>query len=128
MSSPFLGIPEEQWLASNRLAFAVYDRYPVSPGHALVIPRREVPDWLAASQDERSALIDLVGDVLAILQRERSPDGFNVGFNLGNAAGQTVGHLHVHVIPRYAGDVDDPTGGVRGVIPGKANYLKSTKI
>jgi diadenosine tetraphosphate (Ap4A) HIT family hydrolase len=66
----------------------------------------------------------LVDDVLALLRAEHDPDGFNVGFNLGVAAGQTVEHLHVHVIPRYDGDVDDPTGGVRGVIPGKANYLR----
>ncbi|HEY8465647.1 MAG TPA: HIT family protein [Solirubrobacterales bacterium] len=123
-SSPFLEIPSDRWLASNELAFAIYDKFPVTPGHALVITRRVVADWEAATPDERRAVMSLVDDVMGILRREHSPDGINVGFNVGSAAGQTVPHLHVHVIPRYWGDVDDPVGGVRHVIPSKANYLK----
>jgi diadenosine tetraphosphate (Ap4A) HIT family hydrolase len=122
--SPFLRVAAAERIAANEMAFAIYDGYPVSPGHALIIPFRVVSDWSAASAPERAALIALVDEVIALLERERHPDGFNVGFNIGEAAGQTVPHLHVHVIPRYSGDMDDPTGGVRHVIPDKANYLR----
>ena len=121
--SPFLEIPEAEWLAENDVAFAIRDRFPVSEGHSLVVTRRLVPDWRAASEAERHAVMSLVDDVIEILERLKRPDGFNVGFNAGEAAGQTVPHLHVHVIPRYVGDVEDPRGGVRHVIPSKGNYL-----
>jgi diadenosine tetraphosphate (Ap4A) HIT family hydrolase len=125
-NSPFLAIPQSEWIASNPKAFAIWDRYPVNPGHALVIPRRLVASWFDADAHEQVALLELVNVVKQYLDatlRPR-PDGYNVGFNAGEAAGQTVMHLHVHVIPRYAGDVEDPTGGVRHVIPEKANYLR----
>lgn len=121
--SPFLDIPASRWLASNRSAFAVEDAFPASPGHCLVIPRRVFGTWWEATREERSDLFDLVDEVKARLDRERHPDGFNVGFNAGAAAGQTVDHLHVHVIPRYAGDALDPRGGVRHAVPGRGNYL-----
>lgn len=123
--SPFLEVPEGDWLASNDLAFAFLDRFPVSPGHVLVVTRRVVPTWFEATAEEQNALIALVGQVRRILDARLSPkpDGYNVGFNAGTAAGQTVAHVHVHVIPRYLGDVPDPRGGVRYVIPEKANYL-----
>lgn len=122
-ASPFLAIDPEKWVGSNELAFAVRDRYPVSPGHTLVIPRRPVPDWWSTTPQERTALLALVEQVTEDLRADLRPDGFNVGLNDGIAAGQTVFHLHVHVIPRYAGDVADPRGGVRHVIPDKGNYL-----
>ncbi len=122
--SPFLEISPADWLAFNELAFAVRDRYPVSPGHTLVITRRVVPDWFSATADEQSAVLALVADVKRKLDAELHPDGYNIGFNAGAAAGQTVMHLHVHVIPRYRGDMDDPRGGVRHVIPSKGNYLR----
>ncbi|TKC96491.1 DEAD/DEAH box helicase family protein [Polyangium fumosum] len=125
MSSPFLGIPPSHWLASNPLAFAVPDLYPVSPGHTLVIPRRLIATWFDATPEEQAAIFQLVDEVKRKLDAERSPDGYNIGINAGEAAGQTVMHLHVHVIPRYRGDVDDPRGGVRHVIPGKGNYLEN---
>src|SRR5262245_12215147 len=121
--SVFLEVPESAWLASNDLAFAIADRHPVSPGHTLVIPRRPAVDWFAATDDERRAILALIDVVVQRLDDELHPDGYNVGFNAGTAAGQTVMHLHVHVIPRYAGDVADPRGGIRHVIPGKGNYL-----
>ena len=121
--SPFLSIPAPEWLASNESAFAVADRFPVSPGHALVVPRRVIATWWEATDEERAGILSLVDEVKRQLDAERRPDGYNVGFNAGAAAGQTVGHLHVHVIPRYRGDVPDPRGGVRHVIPGKGNYL-----
>ncbi|AUX42550.1 hypothetical protein SOCE26_039830 [Sorangium cellulosum] len=123
MASPFLEAPESSWVASNSLAFALRDRFPVSLGHTLVIPRRVVATWFEASAEERIALFDLVDVVKRQLDEELRPDGYNIGINAGEAAGQTVMHLHVHVIPRFRGDVDDPRGGVRHVIPGRGNYL-----
>jgi diadenosine tetraphosphate (Ap4A) HIT family hydrolase len=124
MTSPFLERPESEWIASNDLAFAVRDGYPVSPGHTLVVPKRLIPTWFDATPAERQAIFALVDEVKRQLDAsEPKPDGYNVGINCGPAAGQTVMHLHVHVIPRFEGDVPDPTGGVRHVIPGKGNYL-----
>ncbi len=94
----------------------LWDSFPVSPGHALLVTRRHVADWFSASSDERRALIDDLEVARAVIQAGHSPDGFNIGINIGAAAGQTVPHLHVHLIPRYAGDVDDPRGGVRHVL------------
>ncbi|HRE89787.1 MAG TPA: DEAD/DEAH box helicase family protein, partial [Myxococcota bacterium] len=125
MSSPFLERPESDWIASNALAFALFDGYPVSPGHALIIPRRLVPTWFDASREEQRALMELVEVVKARLDRDYRPDGYNVGINVGEAGGQTVWHLHVHLIPRYRGDMDDPRGGVRHVIPWKGNYKRA---
>lgn len=120
--SPFLQLPRERWVASNALAFAVRDAFPVSPGHTLLVPRRLVVTWFEATREEQHALLDLLDEVKRGLDAELQPAGYNVGFNAGAAAGQTVMHLHVHVIPRYAGDMADPRGGVRGVIPGKQRY------
>ncbi|WPB76021.1 DEAD/DEAH box helicase family protein [Archangium violaceum] len=126
MSSPFLKVPESEWVASNTLAFAIRDPYPVSTGHTLVIPRRLVANWFDATPEEQRALFDLVDVVKRGLEESTArPDGYNIGINVGTAAGQTVLHLHVHVIPRYRGDMADPRGGVRHVIPGKGNYLVS---
>jgi superfamily II DNA or RNA helicase/diadenosine tetraphosphate (Ap4A) HIT family hydrolase/HKD family nuclease len=126
--SPFLLIAEDDWVGSNELAFAVRDRFPVSPGHTLVVPRRHIASWWQATPAERAALLDLVEEVKHALDDDRRPDGYNIGFNDGAAAGQTVGHLHVHVIPRYAGDMADPRGGVRHVIPAKGNYVAPTSV
>ena len=110
--------------ATPPLAYAIRDNYPVSPGHTLIIPHRHIPTWFDATRDEHLAILDLIDQVRAdLLATPNPPDAFNIGINSGPAAGQTVPHLHVHVIPRYTGDVDDPRGGVRFVIPHKANYL-----
>jgi len=126
--SVFLEVPEAAWVCSNALAFAFRDRFPVTPGHTLVVTRRVTPDWFTATDDERAAVFALIAEVKRQLDEEldeqRRPHGYNVGFNVGEAAGQTVPHLHVHVIPRRRGDMDDPRGGVRHVIPSKANYLR----
>ncbi|MFO0651488.1 MAG: DEAD/DEAH box helicase family protein [Polyangiales bacterium] len=124
-TSPFLALHEREHVAANALAFAVRDRHPVSPGHTLVVPRRLVATWFDATRDEQLAILDLVDDVKRRLDEELRPDGYNVGFNVGAAAGQTVMHLHVHVIPRFAGDMDDPRGGVRHAIPSKGNHLRA---
>jgi len=124
VSSPFLDVGPDRWIASNEWAFALPDRFPVSPGHSLIITRRLVATWWEATDDERRGILSLVDEVRRILDDQYPrPDGYNVGFNAGDAAGQTVPHLHVHVIPRYRGDMSDPRGGVRHVIPWRGNYL-----
>ena len=122
--SVFLELPRSTWVASNDLAFAIRDNYPVTEGHTLVITRRVVATWFDATPDEQRAVLALVDEVKAELDRALNPDGYNVGFNVGAAAGQTVPHLHVHVIPRYDGDMDDPRGGVRHVLPARGNYKR----
>ncbi|MGE3779434.1 MAG: HIT domain-containing protein [Pirellulaceae bacterium] len=128
--SPFLEIPESLWVVSNSHAFAIWDRFPVSPGHVLVVARRLVTTWFDADPQEQAAVLELVNAVKKHLDATLAPkpDGYNIGFNAGESAGQTVMHLHVHVIPRYTGDVEDPRGGVRFVIPDKANYLRVPSI
>jgi superfamily II DNA or RNA helicase/diadenosine tetraphosphate (Ap4A) HIT family hydrolase len=124
-ASAFLRVREIDWVAANPLAFAILDLFPVSPGHTLVVTRRVVASWFDATPAERAALLDLVDVVRQRLDVSHRPAGYNVGINIGEAAGQTIAHLHVHVIPRYRGDVDDPRGGLRHVIPGKGNYLRA---
>ncbi|MEI2638752.1 MAG: DEAD/DEAH box helicase family protein [Microthrixaceae bacterium] len=124
--SVFADVDPSQWIASNEAAFAIRDGFPVSPGHSLVIPRRLIANWWEATTEEQRAIFELVDLLKRRIDVEFAPDGYNVGFNDGDAAGQTVFHLHIHVIPRYSGDVDDPRGGVRHVIPHKANYLVPT--
>ena len=101
---------------------AIADGFPVSPGHCLIIPRRHFASLFEATKDESAALWDLVDNVREYLSNKYHPDGFNVGSNDGAAAGQTVMHLHIHLIPRYLGDSDDPRGGVRWLKPEKAVY------
>ena len=127
--SPFLAIPRDEWICVNEHCFAVYDRFPVSPGHVLVITHRVVPTFFECTVAEQMGALALVHIVKAMLDTRLTPkpDGYNVGFNAGAAAGQTVPHVHVHVIPRYAGDMGDPRGGVRHVIPEKGNYLAESR-
>lgn len=121
---PFCQIEPTQHVARNALAYAIRDRYPVSAGHTLIIPHRHVATWFDATADEQAAMLALADEVKAALDAECRPDGYNLGLNVGEAAGQTVMHLHLHVIPRYHGDVDDPRGGVRYVVPSRGNYLR----
>lgn len=104
------------------LCYARMDRYPISKGHLLIIPFRHEPSFLALSAAEMCDALDLLSRAQSKLNSEFKPDGYNIGINVGEASGQTVSHAHVHVIPRFAGDVPDPRGGVRFVIPEKANY------
>ncbi len=106
--------------AENELALAFKDSCPVSDGHSLVIPKRHVETYFDACPEEHAAISSLVGQVRRLLQEDLSPDGYNIGANVGEAAGQTVFHFHIHVIPRYRGDVADPRGGVRKVIPNRS--------
>ena len=127
-SCPFLDIPPERVNASNEFACATPDAYPISPGHTLIVPRRHVASWFDATHEEQQAIWDLVARMKAELDHDRRPDGYNIGINIGEAAGQTIAHLHVHLIPRYTRDVDDPRGGVRYAIPDKGNYKAPGKI
>jgi ATP adenylyltransferase len=109
-------------IAEARLSFAVFDSFPVSKGHALVIPRRHVATIWDLTDDEYADAFLLVRKVKDILQGRFGTDAFNVGVNCGEVAGQSVWHAHIHVIPRYAGDIPDPRGGVRNIIPAKGKY------
>ncbi|MCK9580681.1 MAG: HIT family protein [Methanoregula sp.] len=122
MKCPFCDPLDEDIVARNDLCYARWDRFPVSRGHLLIIPFRHTPDFFSLTPEERVALLDLVALCKGLISREFSPAGYNIGFNVGAVAGQTVMHCHCHVIPRYAGDVPDPRGGVRGVVPGKRGY------
>ena len=112
-------------LVRNELAVAFGDAYPVNPGHILVVPRRHVLDYFALTETEQAAVWQLVNQVRHVIDVEFRPDGYNIGVNVGAAAGQTVGHVHVHVIPRFKDDVADPRGGVRWVVPSRACYWAS---
>lgn len=113
-----------QAVLSNTLAAAFPDGFPLSAGHTLVVPRRHVASYFDLSPAEQQAMWQLVAHMQERIGRDHQPAGFNVGINVGEAAGQTVGHAHIHVIPRYRGDVEDPRGGVRWVLPDKAAYWK----
>jgi diadenosine tetraphosphate (Ap4A) HIT family hydrolase len=112
-------------LAENDLAVAFRDAFPVSPGHALIVPRRHASDLFELNEEEQLALWRLLPVVKRRLDVHHAPAGYNVGVNVGSAAGQTVGHVHVHLIPRYEGDVENPRGGVRWVVPARAAYWKA---
>jgi diadenosine tetraphosphate (Ap4A) HIT family hydrolase len=109
-------------VAETAEAAAFADAFPLSPGHTLIVPRRHEPDFLALSPAEQMAMWSLLQPVRRAIESGYRPDGYNLGVNVGAAAGQTVAHAHLHVIPRYAGDVDDPRGGIRWIVPARARY------
>ena len=113
---------KQRILAQNPLAFAIHDGYPVSAGHSLIIPCRHVGSFFEISSDEREALFELLDKVKIEIDKQYSPDAYNIGINDGMEAGQTLQHLHIHLIPRYQGDIDDPRGGIRWLFPHKAQY------
>ena len=108
----------------NELAYSTRDSYPVSPGHSLIIPFRHVASFFDLSPEEVSACMELLIQEQMTLDKEFNPDGYNVGVNVNAAAGQSIFHVHIHLIPRYAGDSSHPQGGVRQVIPEKAEYTR----
>lgn len=123
--SPFFPIRGDQIILEGRNCLAFFDRFPVSVGHALVVPLVPVASLFELDAPVQAEIWDTVRQVREILDARFQPAGFNIGVNDGRAAGQTVPHAHVHVIPRYAGDVPDPRGGIRWVIPEKARYWTS---
>jgi diadenosine tetraphosphate (Ap4A) HIT family hydrolase len=118
----FCTLPSERLIDENATAMVIRDGYPVSPGHTLLIPKRHMGSFFDLSAQERGDLLTLLDRAKLVLDTEFQPKGYNIGINDGPAAGQTVPHLHVHLIPRFEGDVSDPRGGVRWVIPDKAKY------
>ena len=119
---PFCTLPKKRIQVASDLGLIVRDAFPISPGHTLIIPKRHVGSFFDLSSDEREDLMSLLGTAKANVEAEFKPDGYNIGINDGPVAGQTVPHLHVHLIPRYKGDMPDPRGGVRWIIPDKADY------
>jgi diadenosine tetraphosphate (Ap4A) HIT family hydrolase len=115
-------LPSDRIISQNPLAVVVRDRYPISRGHTLILPKRHLASFFDATPEEQAALLELIRRVRELLVKEFAPDGFNIGINDGEAAGQTVRHHHVHVIPRYEGDMLDPRGGVRWIFPDRAVY------
>ena len=120
MICPFCEV--DTLLFGNALAYVKYDMYPVSPGHVLIIPRRHVSSWFDLTPEEHAAVSELIGRAKEYLDPIYSPAGYNIGVNCGEAAGQTIMHAHLHLIPRYVGDVPNPRGGIRAVIRAKQDY------
>ena len=111
-------------MLEHPLAIVERDTYPVTKGHTLVIPRRHVASFFDTTREERAAMMDLLEEAKKILEKEYAPDGYNIGINNGAAAGQTIMHVHMHLIPRYLGDTTDPRGGIRRIFADKAAYWK----
>lgn len=112
----------EKIIIENELAFARFDEFPVNPGHMLFMTKRHVKDFFDTTIEEKNAIFELIDRAKEIIDSKYNPSGYNIGMNCGIAAGQSVMHIHVHLIPRYDGDVENPRGGVRGIIPKKQNY------
>ena len=108
----------------NEFAYSARDSYAVSPGHTVVIPKRHVASFFDLTPEEVAACMDLIKEEKELIDQEFSPDGYNIGVNVGQAAGQSIFHVHIHLIPRYQGDVENPQGGVRHVIPKKGHYTR----
>lgn len=115
-------VKKEKVIFDNKLAFTIYDGFPVNKGHMLIMPKRHVESFFELTSDEKLAIDELVTRTKAFLDENFKPDAYNLGINEGVYAGQSILHCHLHVIPRYIGDVSNPSGGVRGVIPAKQNY------
>ncbi len=122
-SCVFCNISQFNILLRNEDAFAILDEHPVTDGHTLIIPVRHFSDFFEITDSERTAVFELLQmRRQMLLESDSAIDGFNVGVNIGAAAGQTIFHVHLHLIPRRRGDVENPRGGVRGVVPGMMNY------
>ncbi len=122
MDCIFCNLEEVKIVLENEGASAIFDGFPVNEGHMLIIPKRHIETYFEAAESEKKLLWDLVEECKEYLDERYSPDGYNIGINNGIAAGQSIMHLHIHLIPRYIGDIGNPKGGVRGVIPSKRIY------
>jgi len=120
----FCEIPKDRIIHTNNLAYCIYDKFPVTEGHILIIPKRHLSDYFELRQAEHNAIQQLVQICQdELVKKDRTIQGFNFGVNSGSSAGQTIMHVHLHLIPRRDGDVENPIGGIRNVIPGKGDYL-----
>ena len=122
MECIFCNYSKEDYIAENELVFAVYDKFPVNEGHILVIPKRHFENYFDATEEEIIAIFELTKECRNILERKYNPDGYNIGVNVNYAGGQTIMHLHQHIIPRYEGDVENPRGGLRKLKPNLVEY------
>ena len=122
MNSPFLD--NRKKIFSNKIGFIIEDKFPVTKGHLLIVPFRVYSNYFDSTNEELLGFSELLKYAKKYSEEKFSPAGFNIGVNCGEAAGQTIDHMHIHLIPRYNGDVKDPTGGIRGVIPNKQKYQK----
>ena len=104
---------KNEYILENELAVAIFDAFPVNKGHMLIIPKRHFASFFEATPEEVLSYMELVNKAKEYLDNEYNPDGYNIGINIGDAAGQTIFHLHIHIIPRYIGDVENPRGGIR---------------
>lgn len=119
---PFCTISKERAVGETPLTITVRDGSPLTPGHMLILTRRHIGSFFETTDRERQELLEALARAKEVLAQEYAPDGYNIGINDGAAAGQTIEHLHIHLIPRYAGDCDDPRGGIRWIKPEKARY------
>ena len=119
----FLEIPQSAILFKNKFFFVIKDSFPVSPGHLLIISNSLSEDYFTLSSEEKDNLSEVLEIAKEIIEKNYNPDGYNIGMSCCETAGQTIFHFHCHLIPRYKGDVENPRGGVRGVIPNKMSYL-----
>lgn len=110
---------KEKIILENQVSFAVFDEFAVSKGHIIFMTKRHVKDFFETTREERIAIFELIDEAKKMIDKKYNPSGYNIGMNCGVSAGQSVMHIHVHLIPRYDGDVENPRGGVRGVIPNK---------
>lgn len=122
MASVFSKISPEHWLIESDHFFVIKDKYPVSPGHLLIVSKRECLDFFELNSKERQELPEVILRAKALISSKNEPDGYNIGINCGESAGQTVFHFHCHVIPRWSKDTPNPRGGVRNVIEGMGDY------
>ena len=121
--SIFKNISNTDYLFENEHFFCIWDKYPVSPGHLLIISKREASDYFSLNHEEQKNLPEVIAKSKTIVEAIHEPDGYNLGMNCGKVAGQTVFHFHFHVMPRYEGDMEDPRGGIRHAIAGKGQYI-----
>ena len=118
--SPFLD--NRKRIFENSIGFVIFDNFPVREGHSLIIPKRVYPNYFDSTEEEVRGLNELIFQTKDYLDKKFEPQGYNIGINCGRESGQTIDHVHIHLIPRYKNDVEDPSGGVRGVIPHKQKY------
>ena len=122
VNCPFCSLDPGRIISETKLTFTIRDGFPISPRHTLIIPKRHVASFFEVTNTERNELLLALESAKKYLDREHKPNGYNIGINEGASAGQTVPHLHIHLIPRYKGDCEDPRGGIRWIFPKKAKY------
>jgi len=124
---PFCNLNKGDFIFENDLAVVIRDKHPISSGHSLIILKKHVESFFLTIKEEKIALFEGMEQAKVLVEDKLKPDGYNIGINDGEAAGQTINHLHIHVIPRYKGDSQDPRGGIRWIFPDKASYWKSNE-